>query len=58
MKIPCVVISPGWVRTDMGGAEAPLSPEESVSAMRETIETLTLSHSGEILHRDGKPGIW
>jgi NAD(P)-dependent dehydrogenase (short-subunit alcohol dehydrogenase family) len=57
-KISCVVISPGWVRTDMGGASAPLSPEESVSAMRKTIDSLTLSHSGNIYHRDGKPGIW
>jgi NAD(P)-dependent dehydrogenase (short-subunit alcohol dehydrogenase family) len=57
-KIPSVVLSPGWVRTDMGGAGAPLSPEESVSAMRQTIDSLTSSHSGNIYHRDGKPAIW
>jgi NAD(P)-dependent dehydrogenase (short-subunit alcohol dehydrogenase family) len=57
-SIPCVVISPGWVRTDMGGSNAPLSPEESVSAMVRTIDTLTPEHTGNLYHRDGKPGIW
>jgi NAD(P)-dependent dehydrogenase (short-subunit alcohol dehydrogenase family) len=26
-------ISPGWVRTDMGGAEAPRSPEEGAEGI-------------------------
>lgn len=56
--ICCVVISPGWVRTDMGGAAAPLSPEESVSAMRKTLDALTSAQSGNLYNRDGSPGIW
>ncbi len=57
-KIPAVLLTPGWVRTDMGGPRAPLSPEESVSAMVKTIETLTMEHSGNLYHRDGRPGPW
>ena len=57
-KIPCVVLSPGWVRTDMGGPSAPLSPEESVSSMVKTIDSLTARHSGNIYQRDGEPGTW
>jgi NAD(P)-dependent dehydrogenase (short-subunit alcohol dehydrogenase family) len=57
-KIPCVVISPGWVRTDMGGPGAPLSPEESVSSLVKTIDSLTPRHSGNLYQRDGEPGTW
>lgn len=49
-----VALCPGWVRTDMGGAGAPLSVEESVSAMRRTIDGLEASHKGTFLHHDGR----
>lgn len=53
-KVIMVAMSPGWVRTDMGGASASLSVEESVSAMRRTIEGLMPKHKGAFLHHDGK----
>jgi len=53
-----VPVHPGWVRTDMGGPSAPLSPEESVSAMRRTIGALKPADSGRFLNYDGAALPW
>lgn len=50
-----VALSPGWVRTEMGGATAPLSVEQSVTAMRQTIAGLGPAHSGRFIDHDGRP---
>jgi len=54
--VTTVAISPGWVRTDMGGQDAPLSPEQSAEALAATIEKLGPAHNGKFLSRDGKAG--
>jgi NAD(P)-dependent dehydrogenase (short-subunit alcohol dehydrogenase family) len=41
-----VVVHPGWVRTEMGGAEAPLLPDESVRGLVALIERLEASNNG------------
>lgn len=53
-----VALSPGWVRTDMGGAGAPLSPDESVRGLRGVIDKLTVSDSGKFLSHDGSEIPW
>lgn len=54
----CVVIHPGWVRTDMGGPEAPLSPEQSVSGMLNVIDRLTMEDNGRFLDYNGQTMPW
>ena len=53
--IASVALSPGWVRTDMGGNEAPLSPQESVASLVATIDRLGPEESGGFFDRTGKP---
>jgi NAD(P)-dependent dehydrogenase (short-subunit alcohol dehydrogenase family) len=53
-----VVVSPGWVRTDMGGAEAPTEASESVSGMLKVIQSLTQADSGSFRHYEGRQMSW
>ena len=57
-RIIVVALSPGWVRTDMGGAGAPLSAEASVRCLRKVIERLTPRDSGRFLSHDGTEIPW
>jgi len=56
--ITCVLVNPGWVRTDMGGPKAPLSPQESVTAMRRLIDTFGPNDSGKFYNYDGREYPW
>lgn len=56
--VACVLFSPGWVKTRMGGAGAEITAEESVSAMRKLIERLTIEDSGKFLRRNGSELPW
>ena len=53
-----VALSPGWVRTDMGGKSAPLAPETSVRGLREVIAGLKPADSGKFLSHDGSAIPW
>jgi NAD(P)-dependent dehydrogenase (short-subunit alcohol dehydrogenase family) len=57
-SITVVALSPGWVRTRMGGAAAEITPEESVGDMRSLIDRLTAADSGRFLRRDGSDLPW
>ncbi len=53
-----VVFHPGWVRTDMGGPNASITAEQSVSGMRQVIDDLRLSDSGKFLDYAGREIPW
>lgn len=57
-RITCVVVSPGWVQTDMGGPSANLTPAESVAALRTLFERLGPSESGKFFSYDGREVAW
>ncbi|MEK6701435.1 MAG: SDR family oxidoreductase [Planctomycetota bacterium] len=54
----CLAIHPGWVKTDMGGQEAPLTVEQAVSHMLPVFDKATPAQSGKFLNYDGKPLAW
>jgi NAD(P)-dependent dehydrogenase (short-subunit alcohol dehydrogenase family) len=57
-KVTCISMHPGWVRTDMGGAGAPLDVTDSVREMRRVIAGLTPADTGRFLDHDGTPIPW
>jgi NAD(P)-dependent dehydrogenase (short-subunit alcohol dehydrogenase family) len=56
--IACVLVNPGWVKTDMGGPGAVLTPTESVAALKRLIATLGLAESGKFFNYDGREYPW
>jgi len=56
--VSAAVLHPGWVRTRMGGTQAPLTPEQSVSGMRRVIDGLGPDQSGGFYNYDGSTIPW
>lgn len=56
--IAVVMLHPGWVSSDMGGAQAPMSPEESATAIADSIAQLTLADSGRFIRWDNTDHPW
>jgi NAD(P)-dependent dehydrogenase (short-subunit alcohol dehydrogenase family) len=56
--IGVLILHPGWVKTDMGGANAPTLPTESISGMIQVIEDFTLADSGNFVDFRGKTAPW
>jgi NAD(P)-dependent dehydrogenase (short-subunit alcohol dehydrogenase family) len=54
-KATFLVLSPGWVQTDMGGESAPLTVEASVEWMRHTIARAYRHRHVPFLDYDGTP---
>ena len=58
LGVACVALSPGWVKTRMGGAGAEITANESVTGMRALIERLSIEDSGSFLRRNGSKLSW
>lgn len=60
--ITVLAIHPGWVQTEMGGAAAPLTPEQSAASLRQTLNTVLESRDpkfkGVFLNHDGTTLPW
>ncbi|XP_078525508.1 C-signal-like [Lissotriton helveticus] len=56
--ILCTAIHPGWVQTDLGGSEAPLTPPDSVKGILNVLYSLTEKDNGCLLDWEGKTVPW
>lgn len=56
--IIATAVHPGWVRTDMGGDQAPLLATDSVSDLLSLIDSLNHKHHGGFYSHDGSELAW
>ncbi len=52
------MLHPGWVQTDMGGANADLTPQESVEGMQSVIDGLSHDQNGKFYDYSGREIPW
>ncbi|WP_025872156.1 SDR family oxidoreductase [Methylobacillus glycogenes] len=58
LGITTVVLHPGWVLTDMGGPNALITTEQSISGLRTVIDQITLADAGKFYAYDGQEIPW
>jgi NAD(P)-dependent dehydrogenase (short-subunit alcohol dehydrogenase family) len=56
--ISVVLFDPGWVKTDMGGPNAQLTPEQSIGGMRKVLAGDPREINGKFLGHDGSIRPW
>lgn len=56
--ITFLALHPGWVRTDMGGKDAPVTPTESAEGLMRVIEDATLNDTGGFFSFNGDRVPW
>ena len=56
--VTCMTFHPGWVKTDMGGAEADIEPAVSITGMRKVIANATPESNGRFFDYTGKELAW
>ena len=58
LGITVVLLHPGWVKTDMGGPNAPIPIDESIEGMMNVIDTTNIIDTGRFFNFDGKELPW
>ena len=56
--VTCLTFHPGWVKTDMGGAEADIEPAVSIAGVRKVIANATPESNGRFFDYTGKELAW
>ena len=56
--IICVALHPGWVRTSIGGAAAPLTADISAQGLKKVLLGLTAADSGYLIDSVGEKRAW
>jgi NAD(P)-dependent dehydrogenase (short-subunit alcohol dehydrogenase family) len=54
----CVLLHPGWVATEMGGKQAPLTPQQSVEGMLQVVSRLGPPDTGRFFDWTGAELPW
>jgi NAD(P)-dependent dehydrogenase (short-subunit alcohol dehydrogenase family) len=56
--ISAITLHPGWVQTDMGGANAEITVAESAAGLKRILQTAGPAQSGQFFNYDGDPIPW
>lgn len=52
------IVHPGWVKTEMGGDDAQLTPEQSAEGVMKLVDRLDIASTGKFLAWNGKELAW
>jgi len=56
--VPVLIVHPGWVKTEMGGDDAQLTPEQSAAGVIQLVDRLDIASTGRFLAWNGKELAW
>ena len=57
-NVAVVLLHPGWVQTDMGGAAAAIDARTSVTGIRKVLADAGMAESGRLFAYDGREIPW